>query len=310
MTGTPAPEAIAGSVVRSILRWYRRHGRALPWRQTRQPYRILLSEIMLQQTQVQRVSEAYGQFLRRFPTLRALASASLRDVVIAWRGMGYNNRAVRLHALARRVVEAGGQLPRTLQELQALPGVGRYTAHALLAFAFRQPVPVVDINVRRVLSRVFWKMRSVDALQPESVIWKLAETLLPRERAFDWNQAVMDLGAMICTARSPRCLACPVAAVCRSRPVMGRAARPRPKPEISFRGIPRRIYRGRVVELLRGLPPGASLPAAELRRRLMPESTRGTAAWLETLLQGLVRDGIIVREESPAARTRRVRLAS
>jgi len=153
-------------------------------------------------------------------------------------------------------------------------------------------------------------MRSVDALQPESVIWTIAGELLPPERAFDWNQAVMDLGAMICTARSPRCMACPVVTVCRSRAFMGRAPRPRPKQEICFGGIPRRIYRGRVVELLRALPPGASLPAAELRRRLVPDSTRGGAAWLETVLEGLARDGIIVREESPAARTRRVRLAS
>jgi len=308
MRTAPTPEADTAPLIRTVLRWYQHRGRDLPWRRTRQPYRILLSEIMLQQTQVQRVSEAYPQFLRRFPTLGSLARAPLRQVLITWRGMGYNNRAVRLHALARRVVAAGGRWPRTLRELQALPGVGRYTAHALLAFAFEEPVPVVDVNVRRVLSRLLWTMRSPSALKPESVIWNRAREIIPPARAFDWNQAVMDLGALLCTASRPRCTACPAASLCRSRAFMGRAVRRRPKREPSFQGIPRRIYRGRIVEALRDLPPGASLPAAELGRRLVPRFSARNAAWLEKLLRDLACDGILLLETHDRAPMGRVRL--
>ncbi|MGH2569330.1 MAG: A/G-specific adenine glycosylase, partial [Bacteroidota bacterium] len=144
------------TVTQLVLRWYRRHGRPLPWRRTRSPYRILVSEIMLQQTQVGRVLEKYPSFLRRFPDIQSLARAKKSSVIKAWRGMGYNNRAVRLQQLARIVRHSqGGKLPRTVEELQNLPGIGRYTAHALACFAFRRPLQVVDTNVRRILSRLF-----------------------------------------------------------------------------------------------------------------------------------------------------------
>ena len=163
-----------------VLRWYARHGRILPWRETRNPYRILISETMLQQTQVQRVLTRYPEFLHRFPTFRSLAKAPLRDVVMIWRGMGYNNRAVRLHLLARAVVqEHDGVLPDNHEALSALPGIGRYTANALLAFAFGRTVPVVDVNVRRVLSRILWEMESMNSVQEEKAVWKAAERLLP-----------------------------------------------------------------------------------------------------------------------------------
>jgi len=265
---------------------------------------------MLQQTQVQRALEAYPRFLRRFPTLRSLARASLRDVLIAWRGMGYNNRAVRLHALARHVNANGGRLPQTIPALQALPGIGRYTAHAVLAFAFGQPLPVVDVNVRRVLSRLFWTMSSPSALQPEAVVWKHAAALLPRKRAFHWNQALMDLGALICTARRPRCAECPVGTVCRSRPFMNRTASIPTKREPTFRGVPRRIYRGRILEALRALPPGTSMSSADIGRRLIRGYSARNARWLEALLQAMARDGLVQLERDGAPHGLRARLAS
>jgi len=265
---------------------------------------------MLQQTQVQRASEAYARFLRHFPTLSALARAPLRDVLIAWRGMGYNNRALRLHTLARSVVGGSGQLPRTLTELQMLPGVGRYTAHAVLAFAYGQPVPVVDTNVRRVLSRVFWPMRAPDALRPEPELWHMAQQILPQNRAYDWNQALMDLGALVCTSRRPRCSVCPVASLCRSRHSMTARPRSQVRREVSYRGIPRRIYRGRIVEELRGLPPGAMLELTELGRRLVPDFVPGSDAWLEAVVRGLARDGLVVVAPGGPASAPAVRLAS
>ena len=305
-----APEPGAVPVAGSLLRWYRRHGRALPWRATRDPYRILLSETMLQQTQVQRALAAYPRFLRRFPSLRSLARAPLRDVLIAWRGMGYNNRAVRLHALARHVRANGGRLPRTVPELQALPGIGRYTAHAVLAFAFGHHLPVVDVNVRRVLSRLFWTMPSPSALQPEAAVWEHAAALLPRKRAYDWNQALMDLGALVCTARRPRCTECPVAALCRSRPHMDRAAPVPVKREPSFRGVPRRIYRGRILEALRALPPGTSMASHELGRRVIRGFSARNARWLDSLLQAMARDGLLQLKRDGSPHGARARLAS
>ena len=152
----------------AVLRWYRQNGRTLPWRGEQDPYRVLVSEVMLQQTQVSRVLEKYPLFLKQFPTLRALARAERSSVIRAWRGMGYNNRAVRLHLLAQTVVNShGGVLPRTEEELTLLPGIGRYTARALLSSVFHIPVPVVDVNVHRFFSRLFWPMRTLTrCIQP------------------------------------------------------------------------------------------------------------------------------------------------
>ncbi len=207
--------------VRRLLRWYRREGRALPWRRTRDPYRILISEVMLQQTQVERVLPKYRQFLRRYPSIAALARAQVSEVRELWRPLGYNIRPVRLWTIANEVMRRhGGRLPEGRDALLALKGIGPYTAGAVRAFAFRRRAAVVDTNVRRVLQRVFFG-RSV----PDRTVWALAERLLPRRAYDDFNQALMDFGALICTARTPACAQCPMASLCRS---YGRFARPRP----------------------------------------------------------------------------------
>lgn len=188
----------------------------LPWRGHGDPYGVLVSEVMLQQTQVSRVVEYWPRFLARYPTLEALAAARPAAVRDRWAGLGYYARARHLHAAARLVVrEYGGLLPRQPGELVRLPGIGRYTAAAVASLAFGLPVAAVDTNVDRVLSRVFALPGRKGEAAHARRVWAVAQALVPRRRPGDWNQALMDLGATLCTARAPRCAACPVEAMCR-----------------------------------------------------------------------------------------------
>ena len=209
---------------RNLLAWYRRHGRDLPWRHTCDPYEILVSEIMLQQTQVKRVLEFYPRFLARYPTAEELASASEGAVREAWEGLGYYRRAENLRRAAREVAERhGGRFPATPEELVRLPGIGRYTAGAVAAFAFGADAAILDTNAARVLARVFGAGRRKGRT---ARLWALAATAIPPGRAYPFNQGIMDLGAMICTARRPACPRCPVRRTCRT----GRAADIAPQP--------------------------------------------------------------------------------
>ena len=197
--------------VRRLLRWYRRQGRALPWRRTSDPYHILVSEVMLQQTQVDRVIPKYHEFLGRYPSVEDLARAQVEEVREVWYPLGYNARPVRLWTIANEVVgRHDGQIPAQQKHLLALKGIGPYTAGAVLSFAYGRRVAVLDTNVRRVLQRVFYGRR-----RPDRALWRLAGRLLPR-RAYDFNQALMDFGALICTARRPQCPICPMRTFCRS----------------------------------------------------------------------------------------------
>lgn len=215
----PPDRRIAVRFQRRLLTWYRRHGRDLPWRRTREPYRVLVSEIMLQQTQVDRVLPKYRQFLHRYPTFKALAAAPVEDVRRLWYPLGYNARPVRLHAIARETIARyGGRLPDSAETLRQLPGVGRYTAGAILAFAHGRDVAVLDTNVRRVLGRVFLGPRRMRRLRGEKSLWDLAQTLVPRGRGYDFNQALMDFGATWCTPRRPRCGRCPMRSFCATYP--------------------------------------------------------------------------------------------
>lgn len=278
----------------AILAWYKRTGRLLPWRGITNPYRILLSEVMLQQTRVSRVLEKYPLFLKRFPSLRALARARRADVVRAWQEMGYNNRAVRLHELALRIIrDHRGRIPRTEEELTALPGIGTYTARAVLSSAFGVPVAIVDVNVRRVLSRLFWRMPAWNTVADARMVDELAQRIIPRRRAYDWNQALMDLGATLCTARAPRCAACPLTALCPSRTTMSGAAPTEPKREPSRRGIPDRIHRGRIVERLRTAANGRGLKVRSLGPMVLDGFTARDHTWLIRLLRALERDGLV-----------------
>lgn len=207
--------ARAARFSRALRVWFRKHGRALPWRATRDPYQVLVSEAMLQQTQVSRVVDYYDRFLARFPTLRDLAAAPPRRVRESWQGLGFYARARNLHALARQVAHDGG-LPSEPSALRALPGIGRYTAGAVASFAFERRAALVDTNVARVLRRVFAPRADFHTARGQERIWALAESLLPRSGKTTWthNQAIMELGALVCTARVARCGECPVAGYC------------------------------------------------------------------------------------------------
>ncbi len=214
----PSPEA-RRRFRRVLLGWYRRNGRDLPWRRTSDPYHILVSEVMLQQTQVDRVVPKYHEWLDKYPSLEALASAPEEEVSQTWRPLGYNIRPQRLHAIAREsVARYGGQLPSDQDTLLSFKGIGAYTAGAIRSFAFRERAAILDTNVARVLFRVFVRRGDPKAHAMKKHLWAVSETLVPRKHVFDFNQALMDLGATICVARRPKCQSCPMTSLCSSFP--------------------------------------------------------------------------------------------
>ena len=201
----------------ALIAWYRLHGRVLPWRTTADPYRILVSEMMLQQTQVVAVLRYYDRWFELFPTLESLAYADETDVLHAWQGLGYYSRARHLHQCARWVVaQCGGELPRDVKALQELPGIGRYTAGAVASFAFNLPAPILDANVTRVLARLINLETPIDREPGKSTLWALAERLVQGPEPGTFNSALMELGALICSPRSPGCECCPVQTYCRA----------------------------------------------------------------------------------------------
>jgi A/G-specific adenine glycosylase len=268
-------------IQKRLLAWYARNGRAqLPWRKTRNPYRILVSEFMLQQTQVERVLPKYRAFIKKYPTFETLAAASVADVIREWQGLGYNSRALRLKRIAETVVKQfGGVLPRDLEPLRSLKGIGPYTAAALRAFAFECDDAAVDTNVRRVVQRL-----TLGAEQPQA--------LVPRGRGHDWNSALMDLGATICTARAPKCSICPLRKLCAAAPI-DPAALERARPKSAAIPFERttRFARGRVIDRLRRLPAGEGVSLLVLHRELaMPDRT---ADDLKAIVESLARDGLV-----------------
>ncbi|MEY2482892.1 MAG: A/G-specific adenine glycosylase [Verrucomicrobiota bacterium] len=221
----PAPPAI--SFRRSLLSWYRKHGRDLPWRRTTDPYAILVSEFMLQQTQVSAVIPYYNEWMRRFPDFAALAAASEQEVLHAWQGLGYYTRARNLRATAITILEKHrGMFPRRLADIEELPGIGRYTARAVATFAFDQSVPIVEANIARLLARLSDLQVPIDTSAGREMLWSTAKALLPDRAAGVHNSALMDLGALVCTTR-PKCELCPVKTFCRASDP---SALPRKKP--------------------------------------------------------------------------------
>jgi A/G-specific adenine glycosylase len=276
----------------SLLAWYDRQKRDLPWRRTRDPYAIWLSEVMLQQTQVTTVIPYWERFLQRFPTVEALATAPLPDVLAGWRGLGYYSRARNLHRAAQEVVARfGGRLPSTAAELLSLPGFGRYTAGAVASIAFGEPAPLVDGNVARVLSRIFEVEGAPGDRAREARLWELATALVPGERPGDFNQALMEHGATVCRPENPLCLLCPVREECLAY-LHGRVAE---LPPAKVRAAPKRMtlavavwaHEGRLLLARRaekGLFGGLwELPAAEVQDDTAdPESAAKLAEALGT----------------------------
>jgi A/G-specific adenine glycosylase len=226
-TASALDAAVVADFGRRLRSWYRRSARDLPWRRTRDAYRILVSELMLQQTQVSRVVPKYHEFLKTFPTLAHVARATPDRVMEAWSGLGYYARARNLHRLAAQVTSDGvrrrAALPSEPDELRALPGIGAYTAGAVASFAYGKRAALVDTNVARVLSRVFAPTLSPKRRRDLTVIWRIAERSLPRTGTATWthNQALMELGALVCTARVAHCQRCPVRPVCATAATFG-----------------------------------------------------------------------------------------
>jgi A/G-specific adenine glycosylase len=203
---------------RKLLAWYRHNQRPLPWRKTNDPYRIWISEIMLQQTQVDTVIPYYHRFLKAFPTVSSLARALLQKVLKVWENLGYYSRARNIHTAAKIIVEKfGGRIPDNMEVLQTLPGIGLYSAGAILSIAYGQALPAVDGNVRRILCRLFAIRKPVDDTREQKQLQILAASLIPAKHPGDFNQAMMDLGATICKAKNPDCLPCPIANLCQAR---------------------------------------------------------------------------------------------
>lgn len=300
---SPPDQAWRETVQAALLAWWDGGHRDLPWRRTTDAYAILVSEIMLQQTQVDRVVPKYRAFLERFPSLAVLAAAPLADVIRQWSGLGYNRRAVNLHRLAQTVVnELGGSFPRNAAALRDLPGIGGYTSRAVASIAWHEPVAAVDTNVRRVLGRL---ADGIERQRSERETQALADALLPVGRPGDWNQTLMELGALVCRT-VPRCGECPVRPHCAAAPAFA-AVRERGVP---YRTAPRkreapfehsaRFYRGRIVEMLRASPETEPLRVAEIGRRLRLDYTDADQPWLDGLLAGLARDGLITLDGGAA----------
>jgi A/G-specific adenine glycosylase len=318
------------AVHQALLSWYARVGRDLPWRRTRDPYVILVSEIMLQQTQVDRVIPKLRQFLDTFPTLAALAAAPVSEVIRVWAGLGYNRRAVRLHAIAKEAVERlGGALPTTPEELRELDGLGTYTANAVACFSAEAQVAVVDTNVRRVLGRVF---ADEIGLEPQAgpALQRFADAILPPGRAYPWNQALMDLGATICTSRNPAHNVCPLALHCTGRTLLShaeplrRAAESGVEYQVALPEIdpplmaskqtagPRtararasqpfeqttRYFRGRIVAACRDLGPGETLGLDDLGRALRADYGPEHRPWVANLVEGLRSHGLVAVDDT------------
>jgi A/G-specific adenine glycosylase len=284
LTEDVAPAALAVGVAA----WFGVDGRDLPWRRTRDPWAVLVSELMLQQTGVARVEPRFHAFLDRFPTPASCAAAPAGDVVEEWRGLGYNRRAVNLHRCARAVVdEHDGRLPTELDALLALPGVGPYTARAVLAFAAEAPVGVLDVNVTRTLSRLLG--RAVTQADADGLA-VVADELAPGG-AWAWNQGAMELGAIVCRPR-PRCEACPVAGRCawRARGLAGDDPWPRPRRQSRFEGSDRQ-GRGRLVDALRSGPVADADLAAVM-------GWPGDGARAERVAATLVADGLAVVDDT------------
>ncbi len=281
-----APPGADGRFVELVREWWPEVARDLPWRASRDPWEVLVSEVMAQQTQVDRVIPKWKAFLKRFPTVETAAAATAGELIELWDGLGYNRRALNLHRCAETVVaDYEGEFPETVAELMALPGIGPYTARAILAFAFEHDVAVVDTNVGRVLARL--NARTLSANEAQG----LADELVPTAAGWEWNQAILDFGAMVCTKRSPECSQCPARSVCKwsgegADPAVGSAGVS--STQAVFAGSDRQA-RGELVRQLRSGP----VLVVDVAEVFGFDDTERT----NRVLRSLFRDGLVVEED-------------
>ncbi|MEJ7838747.1 MAG: A/G-specific adenine glycosylase [Thermomicrobiales bacterium] len=294
------PKSTIEDFQQHLLAWWQENRRNLPWRQTRDPYEVLVSEMMLQQTQVDRVIPYFRTWLESYPTVYELAAAPTADVIRLWKGLGYNRRAVNLQKTAKAIVEMGGEFPRDVEALRALPGIGPYTAGAVACFAFEQDVAFMDTNMRRVLHRV---LVGVDIPRPQfndRQMSAIALQLVPTDDGWNWNQALIEFGALQCTARKPNCLVCGLQDICVARPQIQTAIAENVRPPGLKREVfkdTNRYFRGRVVDALRDR---AGITFKELGPLIRPEFSESDGMWLLEVVEGLERDGLAkIAEISP-----------
>jgi A/G-specific adenine glycosylase len=293
-------------IQQALLGWYRQNARDLPWRRTRDPYRILVSEVMLQQTQVDRVIPKYHAFLEAFPALEDLANAPTSDVIRLWSGLGYNRRAVNLQRTAQAVTqEHKGRFPSDVHELKKLPGIGPYTAGAIACFAFEQHVGFMDTNIRRLLHRLFIGPEVPEEQRTQRQMQEIASAIVPAGQGWEWGQALIEFGALQCTARKPACLTCPLQSRCTAFPtiqtILAELSRNgfRRKKEEVFEGS-NRFYRGQVMRVLQDIPdPDGAIDFDRLGPAIRDDYSSEHNDWLQTLVNGLARDGLVeIAEET------------
>jgi A/G-specific adenine glycosylase len=295
LTDFEPDEAKRRAVRKALIYWYDQNARDLPWRRTRDPWRVLISEVMLQQIQVKRAVPFYESFLARFPTPRALAGAPLAEAIRAWGDLGRYKRVVNLHRTARILVEEfGGQIPSDPEVLVKLPGIGPYTAGAVACFAFERDTAFVDTNARRVLHRLFLGPEIPEPFATERELLRLAETLVPRGRGWSWGQSVIEFGAVQCTARKPLCESCPLSDLCAARPTIWGALTSLPRAENAtyrYEGS-NRYYRGRVLAVLRETSE-ESIPLHELGTILHEDFGDEDLPRLYRIVESLEKDGLV-----------------
>ena len=295
--GFEADDAKKVEAVRNaLIRWYGKNARDLPWRRTRDPWRVLVSEVMLQQIQVKRAVPFYEAFVERFPTPRALAEAPLAEAIRAWGDLGRYRRVVNLHRTARILLdEFDGEVPFDPGELVKLPGIGPYTAGAVACFAFERDAAFLDTNVRRVLHRLFFGAEVPEPTAKEKQLLSLAEALVPRGRGWEWGQSVIEFGALRCTARKPLCEPCPLSDLCAARPTIRAKLATLPRAEKAARRYEgsNRYHRGRVLAALREAPEGG-VTLRELGEGLREGFGEGELLWLLGVVGSLEKDGLVV----------------
>ena len=277
-------------ITKRLVRWYTAHGRHdLPWRHTDDLYRVIVSEVMLQQTNVPKVVGKYEAFLKRFPRWSALAGASAGDVMRAWQGLGYNRRALYVHRMAQTIVKKyGGMAPRSPELLGQLPGMGPYTRNAVLVFGYNADLLAMDVNIeraaRRWMGKVSWRKGEVE---------KVIASFVPRGKSRIWHSAMMDFASLICTKKSPQCAMCPIGTLCRSYGAprdLVRVKKKEPGRTENGKHVPRRIYRGRIVEVLRK---GSVSPGMIGKKIKSDWHARSDREWLAEILEKLAQEGMI-----------------
>lgn len=300
----PLHDVVATAVVGAAVAWFGDHGRDLAWRRTRDPWAVLVSEVMLQQLRVARTTPFYERFIARFPTPASLADATLGEALRVWGDLGRYRAAASLHRTAGTIVsEHGGRVPATVEELLALPGIGPYSAGAIVCFAHEQPVAFLDTNARRVLHRVFVGVEVPTTSVRPAQLLGLAGRLLPADGAWAWNQALIEVGALRCKARSVDCDACPLSPWCLARPEIGPALAGLPRRPAAVRYVgTNRQHRGQVLRVLREAD-DVVVSVDDVGRRLRPDYAPADRSWIDGVVASLEADGLVRRWRPPRAAT-------